>query len=254
MKQLSTLSSLQAVLKFFVTGSVLSTITVAGSAVAGYTPSSDSKQPDGGGTTTGVRSCGTGNAEESLLALAPRQHVGETALTHPTFVWYVPEADEFPIVLELYEIDPSGSETRFISLVEQRLDSTPGIMTFTLPQSEVGLTPGNRYLWEVTLECDEDDRSARTIAGAELVVTSQVAGKSLNPSISNPVEEINRYAETGLWYDAFGLASLNPEDSSFRAIQASLLEDLADLEEPTEGPSPNSSCLPFSEQLRLIAE
>ena len=291
MKRLSKWPQLQPTVAFLMIGSILSAIVMVDHAIgyepppnsdqpsgssiptaARYAPPSNAQQPNGASTTTGVRSCGVGDPELTLLALAPRyDHVGETALTHPTFVWFVPEAGGFLVEFELYEINPPDNDDGPRKLIEASLDSMPGIMIFTLPQSEsgvlprgdyqwladsryeLGLLPEGRYEWQVTLKCDEDDVSARTVTQAELIVASQVEGSSLEPSSPDPLAEINRYAALGLWYDAFSLASIPSEDSSVQAMKASLLRQLADIEVLSE-PPPEPNRLPFSAQLRSIAE
>ena len=128
-------------------------------------------------------------------------------------------------------------------------------------QLKLGLTPGGRYVWQVIMICDEDEPSSRSITRAELRVASQLVGTSLNPAVPDSLEVANRYAESGFWYDALGLVSLNVEDASLQMMKASLLEDLAAIEAASEalsstqgGISPFRSRLAFSEQLRLIAE
>lgn len=238
MEWMHKLPSLRNVLGSLIAGSLLTgQVVVVGAALAYKTPPNP-VQSTTDATTTGSRNCGTSSDENlMLLALAPRQHVGETAFTHPTFVWYVPDTREFPVEFELYEIiDALGNRNK---LIEAEFSSTQGFMTFSMPQNLPGLTPGKNYAWQVSVKCDENDVASFTTASAELVLASRVIGQSLDPMAADRLEQINHYAERGLWYDAIGLASLNPTDSSLDEMQTSIIESLADLED-----------LDFSEQLR----
>lgn len=219
-----------------------------------YNPPADAEQPEHTGST-GSRSCGTGSPDLTLLALAPQDHVGKTALSHPTFVWYVPDADEFFVKFRLYELKKSGPRPEFEEVIEVPLVSTPGTMAFTLPPEQPGLTPGSDYVWQVTITCDEDDTSAQTVAEAELSVAAELEGTTLNPEVADSVAEVDRYGRAGLWYDAIGLTALLPENEVLQGRQADLLRALAEIEAPDEGEPADASGFPsFSEQLKLIAD
>lgn len=225
-----------------------------------YIPPKDSEQPSGSASTTGIRSCGIGDSELTLLALAPREHIGKTALSHPTFVWYVPESKEFDTTFKLYrtedEVESGNVQRTFTKVLETSLTSNSGFMTFTLPLEEEGLTPGGHYLWQVSMQCDADDRAALVVAEADLLVDSELEGVSLNSQMEVPLEAIDRYAGWGLWYDALGLASLDTEDDSLQMARASLLEQLSAIElfpDPSSEELYRESAAEFSHQLRLVA-
>lgn len=242
-----------------------------------YTPPPDSTQPEGGTNTTGSRSCGTGDHGLTLLSLAPREHVGMTAMSHPTFVWYVPDTHELPMTFRLYKMDGTAAVRRQTKSFEASWTSAPGVMTFDLPENHAGLRPGQHYLWQVILQCDADDPSALTIAEAELMVASEIEQTSLAaivssatlpesliaPTAFNPaaiaegnsrgstasmvLDAIDNYAEAGLWYDAVGLAFFDPADASLQPAQLALIEDLATLEAAAEPTG-------FTQQLQDLVE
>ncbi|MGF1523196.1 MAG: DUF928 domain-containing protein [Leptolyngbyaceae cyanobacterium] len=241
-------------------GTLLSALlTLPVLASGNYQPPAGSGQSSGGRvTTTGVRGCimedsdaDLEDADLALLPLAPSQHVGQTAFTHPTFTWFVPNVgglavSEPTITFALYQVDSAGDP---IKVFETALPNASGVMTFALPPNEPGLIPGDRYIWSVSLGCDEDDPSNFMLARAELMVTPQVIGSTLATS---RLEDALDLAQSGLWYDAIAFASLDPANQASQAIQVSLIEDLADLEALSEASS--SDPWPFSAQLRLIAQ
>lgn len=283
MKRMSPLARVRTVLKSAITVSALSVVLLAEATLAqhtaqtsrqpnaptiptrfyAYNPPPGASRPQTGPGTTGVRLCGEGDSNLTLLALAPRDHVGKTALSHPTFVWYVPDTDEFFVEFRLYELKKSGSAPdEFEEVIEVPMVSTPGTMTFTLPPEHPGLKPGGDYVWQVKMICDENDTSAHTLAQADLSVISQVEGTTLNSGIADPGEAVDRYAQAGLWYDAIGLTALLPENEGLQGRQANLLRALAEVEASAAGgdasaeeePMTVSGFPTFSEQLKLIAD
>lgn len=224
-------------------------------ATRAYNPPSERQQSSSrDSSSTGVRGCGSGSSVLSLLALAPREHIGKTASTHPIFTWFVPEQDPFEIEFELYQVDSSGNRSK---VFEALVESIPGIMTFSLPNREPGLVPGDRYTWQVKINCDEDDLSAFTAARADLQVIEPGNGGLLDLTALSASEAITRaeilpYAENGLWYDAIALASIHSDKPAVKDLQVDLMLDLADLEAAAE--ESLSSRLPFDQQLRAIAQ
>ncbi|HEY9697843.1 MAG TPA: DUF928 domain-containing protein [Trichocoleus sp.] len=174
-----------------------------------YTPrnpsSPNSTSP--GGARSG--SCTSGE-NKSLTALAPQSHVGQTAATHPTFVWYVPDSTSLPIDFRLYTYDSSGN-LQARPVYQTELMSQPGIMTLTLPSSQPGLTVGQRYYWQAALICDPNHGSEDVIVSAEMTV------------VGNTLPEPER------WYDLLESTLMKTNASSQFTVVA-LLSQLADLE------------------------
>jgi Domain of Unknown Function (DUF928) len=170
--------------------------------------------PKGPITTTATRGCDfEENSQGRFVALAPVSNIGQTQAARPTFAWFIPHKEAKALRFELINIT-NGSEIIYSS----DLSSQPGIMQFTLPASAPGLAIGQSYHWRVILQCDPGRPSADQLVSAEIEL---ITGQS-TPSTAQA------YAERGLWYEAFALASA-PE-------RMQLLSDLANLEaeEPTD--------------------
>jgi hypothetical protein len=170
--------------------------------------------PKGPITTTATRGCDFEESSQGrFVALAPVSNIGQTQSARPTFAWFMPHKEAKALRFELINIT-NGSEI----IYSNDLSSQPGIMQFTLPASAPGLAIGQSYHWRVILQCEPGRPSADQLVSAEIEL---ITGQS-TPSTAQA------YAERGLWYEAFALASA-PE-------RMQLLSDLANLEaeEPTD--------------------
>lgn len=216
-------------------------------ALADYVPPVDASAPSGDSTSTGTRGCDSLDPQNTITTLAPRQHVGQTANTRPTFVWYVPNTESFLMELQLYKMTPNG---RHELERKVQLQTSHGFMSYTLPENEPELAVGERYVWQVVQFCDGDDLAAAAVSSAEIEVVSSPAHLTDTPT-TNRIEQANRYAEAGLWYDALALISVPPADASAEAFRNQLLTDLAELEAVYEQMS-GSQALLYSEQLKQI--
>jgi hypothetical protein len=200
------------------------TITVAQSK---YTPDPKSPPPKEPTDSTGSRGGCAGDTQTKLTVLAPQSHVGQTTSTHPTFAWFVPDSQPYPILFQLYEYD--ANDTR--QLVETiNLQSSPGIMTLSLPKDKSGLSVGKRYRWQVVMLCDPNSPSSALVVEAEIDrVEMPPALKTSLSATTDPRERAKLYASEGLWYDAMGEV-LTSDKERAREFTLSLLENLVELE------------------------
>lgn len=199
----------------------------AAPAWASYNPPRDISAPSGSITTTGRRG-GCVSETASLTAFAPHSHVGQTIADRPTFAWFVPDAQSLPIEFSLYQLQPAGEQ-----LVEPRgekliyktaMQSSLGVMSIALPQTQPALQIGQRYRWQVVLICNPNSPSSAIVTDAELEVVTPP--RSLD--VSDLVDP-DRVAAAGLWYDAITLTLHNASAQS-GANQRSLLSNLAQIE------------------------
>lgn len=202
-------------------------LTTTSVARAEYEPPPDQKPPSSYTQSTGSRGGCEVNGETSLTTLAPHEHIGQTASLRPTFAWFVPDSKPFSLEFSLYKYVPGGN----IQLAyKTQLKSSPGIMKLSLPKNNSGLVFGQRYIWQVAILCDPNHPSSDVVAKAEIEVVkmpSTLAKKILG--ISGP-KKIDLLAKAGLWYDCLGEA-LAASNGNLK-VAATLLEDLAKLEEP----------------------
>lgn len=192
-----------------------------------YTPNPNSPPPKEPTDSTGSRGGCAGDTETKLTALAPQSHVGQTGSTHPTFAWFVPDSQPYPIIFQLYEYD-ANSNRQLIETIN--LQSSPGIMTLSLPEEESGLSVGKRYRWQVVILCNPNYPSSALVAEAEIdVVEMPSALKMALAATTDPIERTELYASKGLWYNAFGEV-LESEKGRTREFTLRLLETLVELE------------------------
>ena len=171
-----------------------------------------------GGTRGG---CGTGDL--LIKTLAPQKYMGQTASTHPTLAWQVTDSQPHPVEFRLYKYDANGQLQRLIQEVIPQ--SSSGIMTWTLPENEPGLSVGE-YYWQVALICDPNRPSEDVIDATDLEVVPPPTGLAAQLATSGDLlEQVNLLAAAGLWYDALGKAALSA-DPRAREIERSLLEQL----------------------------
>lgn len=203
-------------------GSVLLLLLMnAAPAFAQYRPSGSSR-PRSPTTTTGRRG-GCSDSQTALTVLAPQNYVGQTASSHPTFAWYVP--DEQPVMMEFHLYQYTASDRELIHKVE--MQSQPGMMSLMLPTDHPGLQVGQQYLWQAVLLCNPNRPSGAIVAKAELTVLGLPSElEAALAQTDNPLQRADLYAEAGFWYDAFAEA-LQGSGTSAEVTQVSLLEDLS---------------------------
>jgi hypothetical protein len=203
-----------------------------------YTPSKNRRAPKGRITTTATRGCPTAAADANrgkLVALAPVSLPGQTSAAHPTFAWYVPNQNTYGLTFQLAIAQTDFQEVIYAT----RLDSRPGMMQLTLPETETGLTIGQSYSWRVILHCAAGSPSADQLVGGEVEVVA-----SDRPSWNgvSATDLPQKYAESGLWYEAFAIAT--------PAERQQLLTDLMALEQA----DPADRILKQSEALQQVIQ
>ena len=211
--------------KLFSIGLLMCWVTLTSTARANYIPPQNASAPTSAPTITGRRGGCSGNEITSLTALAPQSHVGQTISTHPTFSWYVPNSQSLPMEFHLEEYSDQGDRNRIYNI---ELQSTPGIMSLSLPENQPGLATGRRYRWQVVLLCNPNHPSSALVAGAEIerVETPSILDIRLG-IVDDRAQRANLFTESGLWYDA--VAALQGAKTS----QFELLENLSHLENAT---------------------
>ncbi|MFB2836273.1 DUF928 domain-containing protein [Floridanema evergladense] len=228
-------------------------LSVESAAYAGYRESSSQRPPRTNTDSSGSRGGCSGVAQLPLTTLAPQKHIGQTVSSHPTFAWFVPDSPEIkmeyleqavspyptlawflPVSPEyktefsLYEYSSNGTKN-LIKKIE--LKSSPGINKLSLPKDSPGLTVGKTYLWQVAVLCNENYPSADLVKKAEIEIVELPSNVKMSlDAVKDPLQRADIYAQAGLWYDALGEAlTANGNSQSGKAV-ASLLENLAQIE------------------------
>jgi hypothetical protein len=223
--RLTILTKKKHLLYLFLISFVFSLLTVA---LGAYKPPSKPSAPKSPTTTTGTRGGCQENNKTSLTALAPQIHIGQTVSQYPTFTWFVPDSQPFPMEFRLYNYDSSDRP----QLIEKvKLPSKPGIMQYSLSPRRPGLAVGQTYRWQVVIFCDPN-RPSSAVATEALVQVVEIA-PALRQQLSmanDPIKKSNLLAKFGFWYDAFAEVSQNSNNQSIKNYKFDLLEDLASLE------------------------
>ncbi|XWK88912.1 MAG: DUF928 domain-containing protein [Phormidium sp.] len=204
-------------------------LSIVSAAFAQYNPPPDQRAPRGNTASTGPRGGGcSGTSKTTLTALAPQKYIGQTVSTRPTFAWFVPDSQSYKMEFTLYE-STSGDRIKLIEKI--KLDSSPGIMKLSLPESIPDLTVGKTYLWQVALLCNENYPSSDLITKAELeVVPLPMNVKTSLDAVKDPLQRADIYANSGFWYDALSEALKADNTPQSRATVSTLLEELANFE------------------------
>ncbi|NEQ83182.1 MAG: DUF928 domain-containing protein [Moorea sp. SIO2I5] len=197
-------------------------------ALADYQPPPEPSHPEQPTIISGTRGGCSKNEKANLTTLAPQEHIGKTVSTHPTFAWFIPDAESLPMKFQIYQ-DDVNENPQPIQNIE--LQTTPGIMTHSLSQDELGLSVGQRYLWQVVIICEPNHPSSAITAQAYIDVVQESPDlKIALAAATNPVDRADIYADRGFWYDGFGEVVGFGDDARHRELIRDLLTDLAKIE------------------------
>lgn len=228
---------------------VFSFLFSEGAVWAGYKPPPSPTPTRVTGTTTGVRGGCTGDAGADLTAIAPVSHIGQSGSEYPSFVWFVPEPEPFPMEFRLYELNVEDGEVGESSvspdaankaiqrkkILTHIFDSQRGWMRFDLPQTEAPLSASKTYLWSVILHCNPNrpSRSQRIDAELKIRPPSTTLTSQLE-TLSKPSARADLLAQQGYWYDAIQLLTPTGTEEEIGpeaiATRADLLTTLAQIE------------------------
>jgi hypothetical protein len=221
---------------FFTSCLLCLSLGVTNTAIAEYKkpPGTRNDAPKGESTTiTGTRGKGSCSeqATTKLTALAPYSHPGQSANSHPTFAWHIPDTEAYPVLFKLYEYDATQRNSKGKTIAKKTLSSTPGIMSYTLPSDSPGLSVGKKYIWEVVVICNPNSPSQSLVVDADIKIVAQPAEIETKLSnTSNNITKADIYAEAGLWYDALAKVVVTSDDPQAKAFTTKLIEQLTVME------------------------
>lgn len=202
-------------------------------ALAGYQPRDPTKPktPPGSWASRGCEMVRDNQvtSQQDLVLVAPRKYIGLAASTHPTFVWFVSE-QAYPVELILFEYSPETGRGDPIQTI--KLQSSAGLMQFTLPKDQPGLEVGKTYLWQITLVCQPNNPSKNPWMEAivEVVAPPTTLQRSL-ATTTDPLKRAQLYAEADFWYEALAETLKTPTAKSFRQ---QLITDLKAMESDSQ--------------------
>ncbi len=142
---------------------------------------------------TGVSRCGECNAlpSEVVTVIVPEDHIGITASSRPTVLWFNKEKITQPVRVTFAAV-------RGKTLLVKNFEGLPqGFITFTIPEDNPGLEIGKVYKWTVTVVLNEKSPS-RNLHAQGFIERTPVFAKS---GRSYPNCNVD-FARVGIWYDA----------------------------------------------------
>ena len=243
--------------KFLTSCLLCLSLGITNSALAEYQkpPNTQDDAPNSRSTSiSGIRGGGGGcNGTEitNLTAIAPYTHIGHTTSTHPNFVWFVPDRQSYPVELQLSEYSPKSANGKGDTIFKARLKSSPGIMSYSLPKNQLGLSSGQKYVWQVAVLCNPNRPSQDLVVSSEIkVVDTPVSLQKQLTTVRDSFAKANLYAEVGLWYDALAEVVGAKDNSLAQKSTYESIEELATIEKLNQEENINTNDL--NEQRKII--
>jgi hypothetical protein len=177
-----------------------------------------------------------------LTALVPKSNLGLTTAANPVLFFYIPPTSQ---PLELVVQDGNKK------ILEQTYKSSGKAGVVGLPLTKNSLKVGSSYRWFLSVVCNQEERSNDRVVNGTIkrIQPSDLLAK-LNKA--TPTQQVNIYAEAGIWQDSLAtLAALrlsSPNNAQLKSDWTTLLsaegQDLARVStEPLlrgrEAPQPN---------------
>lgn len=146
-----------------------------------------------------------------VLARAPGDHTGLTLSPTPRLWWGLDQATERPIQITIVD----GDAIEPLLRVDLPGPHAAGLHAFDLARHGVELSPGVDYRWFVAIVVDPDRPSRNPVSAGSLRVAASSDARRETLSSATASARGNKFAELGLWYDAFdfyaSLAEAHPE-------------------------------------------
>jgi Domain of Unknown Function (DUF928) len=153
----------------------------------------------GGGSRPVMPSCLIPPDSTALpTLLAPKNYLGLTTQTHPTFWVYLPTTMAKTIEFSLFDHNRNG-----IYQVSLPLPKSAGLIAIPLPKTTPGLTIDRTYHWTIALVCNSRRRTEDWVSGGW--IQRQQPSDKLQKELKyaeKPVDRANFYLQSNFWYDA----------------------------------------------------
>jgi hypothetical protein len=185
----------------------------------------------GGGTRGGCESPEVGSNGSSsptnltrLALILPKNQTGVTVSERPTFFAYLSETSAQKIEFTL-----KNQEETYTYRQVLEIGKTPGIISFSLPESAPPLKVGEQYQWSVAAICQPEDRLQDVVAFGQLqrVAPSPQLQQQLTKAES-PIEKAQAYADNGIWHETIEIVAKQkrqqPENQALQKAWSHLLQ------------------------------
>jgi hypothetical protein len=173
-------------------------------------PNRGTPPPTAGGATRG-NSCVPNHKKP--ISLIPKDSLGLTFNTNPTFYWHIPSS---PAKVATFLI-LTGDEVDVVYEATIPLPAQSGIISYALPKNAPPLEIGKRYHWFLTLNCNPTDPGVNPITEGwtERIAPDITLLKQLEKADSKTRASL--YASSGIWHEAVttiaALRRTNPKDA-----------------------------------------
>jgi hypothetical protein len=158
-------------------------------------------------------------AQEQVAANAAS--VDKTTADHPTFFAHLPE---LPATNAQFTLQTEAPIKQLYS-VKFKTTGKPGIIGISLPKSAPALKVGQKYFWQMSVDCDVND-------AADKIVLSSWVERVKPPTISATTSADNRLvmlAEQGVWQDTLTALAFQryqqPNDRNTADDWAAVMQD-----------------------------
>lgn len=159
-----------------------------------------------------------------VLARAPGNHTGLTLSRTPRLWWALDQPTDLPIQITIVDGDAIEPLVR----VELPGPHAAGLHAFDLAKQGAELSPDVEYRWFVSIVVDPDRPSRNPVSAGSLRVAGASDGRRQSVGTADASARGNKFAELGLWYDAFdfyaSLAQAHPEVERLATYRDRLVE------------------------------
>lgn len=159
-----------------------------------------------------------------VLARAPGNHTGLTLSRTPRLWWALDQPTDLPIQITIVDGDAIDPLVR----VELPGPHAAGLHSFDLAKQGAELSPDVEYRWFVSIVVDPDRPSRNPVSAGSLRVAGASDARRQSVGAADAAVRGNKFAELGLWYDAFdfyaSLAEAHPEVERLAAYRDRLVE------------------------------
>ncbi len=159
-----------------------------------------------------------------VLARAPDNHTGLTLSRTPRLWWALDQPTDLPIQITIVDGDAIDPLVR----VELPGPHAAGLHAFDLAKQGAELSPDVEYRWFVSIVVDPDRPSRNPVSAGSLRVAAASDGRRQSVGAADVSARGNKFAELGLWYDAFdfyaSLAEAHPEVERLATYRDRLVE------------------------------
>lgn len=183
-------------------------------------------------------SCPEKAQDKHIMALVPEINLeqqqtplvlGLTTTEHPTFWFYVPYQPNPPRDVKFVLFDVEDEEDIYEATFQ--FNSTPGVISISLPVDVTPLEIGRNYRWSFSFICNPRNRSADDVVmGWIKRITLDTNLMSQLESATTQRERILLYAANGIWHDALTalaeLRQLQPQDELTQTDWEDLLKSV----------------------------